>query len=91
VTLLDVRMAHQVQEEPAPYPDIVTIPADQLVRRFRELARDHEVIAFCTCPEEASSARAALFLNEQGYRARAVVGGLGAVRAAVGTPEGEPG
>jgi rhodanese-related sulfurtransferase len=50
------------------------------VDRFEELPGELDIIAYCTRPDEATSARVALFLREHGYRAWALAGGYRAWR-----------
>lgn len=48
---------------------------DQGIADVRELARGRLVVAYCSCPTEASSLRAARALRAKGVNARALVGG----------------
>jgi len=53
--------------------------------------RDREIILFCSWPNEASSARAALLLKEHGItRVRPLQGGADAWRALVSPPRTSP-
>jgi rhodanese-related sulfurtransferase len=48
-----------------------------------ELPRDRDIILYCNCPNEASAARAARLLAEQGLaRVRPLAGGIDAWAAA---------
>jgi 3-mercaptopyruvate sulfurtransferase SseA len=50
---------------------------EELERHSQEIPRDREVILYCTCPNEASSARVALLLRRRGIqRIRPLAGGL---------------
>jgi rhodanese-related sulfurtransferase len=82
VTILDVRPRSQLQIDPRSLPGAVWIPLDRLENDDFSLPKDREVIAFCACPDEASSARAARILQEKGYRARALTGGYNEWREA---------
>lgn len=58
---------------------------------FMDLPKDKQIIAYCTCPTENSSARAALVLEQGGYKnVAALVGGLHAWEAAGGAIEKAP-
>jgi rhodanese-related sulfurtransferase len=58
---------------------------------FMNLPKDKQIIAYCTCPTENSSARAALLLDQGGYKnVAALVGGLHAWEAAGGAIEKAP-
>jgi hypothetical protein len=47
VTLLDVRNAHQFEENPKMLPHAVHMTLDELPQRYQELPRDREVVAYC--------------------------------------------
>jgi rhodanese-related sulfurtransferase len=57
-------------------------PAAEVLARLPALPRDRTIIAYCTCPDEATSARVAHFLQSQGFDAWALKGGLSGWRAA---------
>ena len=57
-------------------------PAAEILARFGDLPSDREVIAYCTCPNEETSARIAHFLRNHGRQAWALHGGLAAWRTA---------
>ncbi len=82
LTLLDVRTPAQVRMHPETLPSAHWIPVPELGARFHELPATSKVIAFCACPEEVTSSRAALFLHSQGYTALALTGGYDAWRKA---------
>jgi len=55
---------------------------------FKDLPKDKQIIAYCTCPAEQSSGRAATLLQQNGFKsAAALVGGLHAWEAAGGATE----
>jgi rhodanese-related sulfurtransferase len=54
----------------------VRIPPDQLDARFAGLPKDRTIVAYCTWPNEHTSARVAQELRRRGYTAYALVGGL---------------
>ena len=57
-------------------------PAAEVLTKLPPLPRDRTIIAYCTCPNEMTSARVAHFLQSQGYDAWALRGGLSGWRAA---------
>jgi rhodanese-related sulfurtransferase len=59
------------------------IPAEALAERHREIPRHREIVLFCTCPDEITSAKEALRLRARGMRpVRPLEGGLTAWRDA---------
>ncbi len=56
----------------------VRIDPDSLEAEFDHIPAGSEVATYCTCPNENTSARAARFLLERGYRAAALAGGFDA-------------
>ena len=57
-------------------------PPSEILPHFRDLPADREVIAYCTCPNEETSARIARYLRNHGRQAWALRGGLAAWRTA---------
>ena len=54
---------------------------DEVERRQQEIPRDRDIILYCSCPNEVSSARAALLLHRRGIlRVRPLLGGIDAWR-----------
>lgn len=63
----------------------VSVPLDQVATRLKELPKDKLIAAYCTCPAEQTSLRAAQILLENGYtKVAAVKGGLNAWEKAGG-------
>jgi len=54
----------------------------EVLRDLPELPKDKTIIAYCTCPDDAASARLIRVLRQQGYDAWLLDGGLPAWRAA---------
>ena len=55
----------------------------QQERRLEDIPRDRDVIIYCSCPNEVTSARAALLLKKNGVeRVRPLMGGIDAWCAA---------
>jgi membrane protein DedA with SNARE-associated domain/rhodanese-related sulfurtransferase len=63
VTIVDLRSSLAAEMM---IPGALRIPAEDLPLRHDEIPRDREIVLFCTCPNEASSARAALMLKKYG-------------------------
>lgn len=81
VTILDLR--HPLDFLPQPYtiPGAIRMPMEQLPERQAEIPRDREVVVYCTCPNEASSAMTAIKLRRFGInRVRPLEGGYHAWR-----------
>ncbi|MFH1845545.1 MAG: rhodanese-like domain-containing protein, partial [bacterium] len=65
------------QHEPRTLPGALHFPLDELEERFAQLPTDREVILFCNCPHEATSAHIAHRLKNRGIqRVRPLAGGL---------------
>ncbi|MBA2766362.1 MAG: hypothetical protein H0U33_05250 [Solirubrobacterales bacterium] len=54
----------------------IRIHPDDVEDQIEEIPPRAEIITYCTCPNEDSSAQAAVFLNERGFRAAALAGGF---------------
>jgi membrane protein DedA with SNARE-associated domain/rhodanese-related sulfurtransferase len=76
VAIIDVR---GMQSGDSPIPGSLRIPLSELAARHNEVPRDRDVVLFCSCPNEASAARAALLLRKYGItRVRPLAGGADA-------------
>jgi membrane protein DedA with SNARE-associated domain/rhodanese-related sulfurtransferase len=76
VVVIDVR---GMQSGDGPIPGALRIPLSELATRHDEVPRDRDVVLFCSCPNEASAARAALLLKKYGItRVRPLAGGADA-------------
>jgi membrane protein DedA with SNARE-associated domain/rhodanese-related sulfurtransferase len=81
--LLDARTRSARALDPRSIPNAVQLPAEEVARQTAGLALEAEVIVYCTCPNEASSARMAKLLILHGVaRVRPLRGGLDAWIAA---------
>jgi rhodanese-related sulfurtransferase/DNA-binding transcriptional ArsR family regulator len=74
VTLIDVRP--EAEYRAGHIPGALSIPVDQLGRRYREIPKRREVIAYCRGPYCVYSADAVKLLRKRGYRARRMEEGL---------------
>lgn len=75
--ILDVRSSSALALEPQQIPGSILLPLERLAAGAAELDAAREVIVYCSCPNEASAARAARALLQQGFaRVRPLRGGL---------------
>ncbi len=74
----DVRRVDQIQASPEGVPGAHHLPPDELAVRLSEILPSQEIVAYCDWPDEASSARVALILLQNGHTATALEGGLDA-------------
>lgn len=81
--VVDVRSPTALSLDPRRIPGALHVPLSNVEQRLKDLPRDREVIAYCTCPNEASAARVAKILMDNGFRhVRPLYGGLDAWIAA---------
>jgi membrane protein DedA with SNARE-associated domain/rhodanese-related sulfurtransferase len=81
--IIDVRSVTARELEPRWIPGALHVPLQEVAHRLKELPRDRDVILYCTCPSEASAARVAKILMNNGFkRVRPLLGGLDAWVAA---------
>ena len=62
--------------------DAIRIEASALSDELDRIPEGADVVTYCTCPNENTSARAAALLNERGYHAAALAGGFEAYQDA---------
>jgi rhodanese-related sulfurtransferase/DNA-binding transcriptional ArsR family regulator len=74
VTLIDVRP--EAEYRAGHIPGALSMPVDQLGRRYREIPKHREVIAYCRGPYCVYSADAVKLLRKRGYRARRMHDGV---------------
>lgn len=67
-TFVDTRNPQAWAEAETKLPGALRIPADEVAEHLDEIPHDRAVITYCTCPNEASAARAAETLMENGYK-----------------------
>jgi len=79
--ILDLRSLSEFDSDPLQIRGALHMAMDEVERRGQELPRDRDIILYCSCPNEASSARAALLLHRKGItRVRPLLGGIDAWR-----------
>ena len=83
VAVIDLRHPLDFEADPYTVPNATYIPAEELASRHAEIPRDLDVVLYCTCPDEITSAKAALRLRRRGIRrVHPLKGGFSAWRAA---------
>jgi rhodanese-related sulfurtransferase len=81
ITVLDVRHPISLKLDPEMIPGALNLLLEDIDHRHHEIPRDREIVLYCTCPNEVSSARTALLLKKKGiHRVRPLEGGLDAWR-----------
>lgn len=81
VIIVDVRNALSREADPETIPGAIHLLFEEIDHRHDELPKDKEIVLYCTCPNDISSARTALKLKRQGVqRVRPLEGGLHAWR-----------
>jgi len=81
VVILDLRPGVELDLDPSVIPGAIHLAVDEVEHRHHEIPRDREVIVYCSCPNEVSSARVALQLHRKGItRVRPLLGGIDAWR-----------
>lgn len=79
VLIYDVRSSLDLKLLPRMVPGARWIPKEEFHDRHREIPRDHEIVLYCSCPNEASAAKMALILQKHGIeRVRPLLGGIDA-------------
>jgi rhodanese-related sulfurtransferase len=77
VTVIDLRHSLDFLPEPYTIPGALRIPMEDLDKRNREIPRQQEVVLYCTCPNEGSSAMTAVKLRKYGItKVRPLHGGF---------------
>ena len=81
VTILDLRSSAEVERNPLLIRSARHLTLDELKSRQQEIPRDRDIILYCSCPNEVTSARMALLLQRNGFtHVRPLLGGLDAWR-----------
>jgi membrane protein DedA with SNARE-associated domain/rhodanese-related sulfurtransferase len=81
VVILDLRSSAELEHDPSLIRGALHLPMDEIENRHHEIPRDRDVIVYCSCPNEVSSARVALALQRKGFtRVRPLLGGIDAWR-----------
>jgi membrane protein DedA with SNARE-associated domain/rhodanese-related sulfurtransferase len=81
VVILDVRHPLDLEVNPQVIPGSLPMHFEEVAQRHHEIPRDREIVLYCSCPNEVTSARTALLLKRHGVtRVRPLVGGIEAWR-----------
>jgi len=81
VTIIDLRHPSEVEREGFKIANAVVVRPEDLRSRSHEIPREREIILYCTCPNESTSAKLALQLKSLGIpRVRPLAGGFEAWR-----------
>ncbi|SRR5581483_1200370 len=81
LVILDLRSQDELDQDPSIIRGALRMRADELQTRHQDIPRDREIILYCSCPDEESSARTALLLHRKGIlRVRPLLGGFDAWR-----------
>ncbi len=79
--ILDLRSPLELEQDPTLIRGAYHVTMDELRRRQDEIPRDRDIVLYCDCPNEVSSARMALQLRNEGItRVRPLLGGIAAWR-----------
>src|SRR6266702_1592647 len=79
--ILDLRSLAEVERNPLLIRGARHMSMDEVQLRRHEIPRDRDIILYCSCPNEESSARLALLLHRNGIlRVRPLLGGIDAWR-----------
>ncbi len=79
VYIVDLRHPLELLPDPFTLPGALHLSPDALAARHEEIPRDRDVVLYCTCPSEATSAKVAMTLHRLGIeRVRPLRGGFDA-------------
>ena len=79
--ILDLRSQAEVERDPLLIRGARHMTMEELKLRHQEIPRDRDIVLYCSCPNEVSSARMALLLHRNGIvRVRPLLGGIDAWR-----------
>ena len=77
--ILDLRSAMELKKSPVVILGALHLDLDELEKRQHEFPRDREIITYCDCLNEITSAKSALRLRKRGFtRVRPLLGGFAA-------------
>jgi len=79
--IFDLRSSAALEEDPDLIQGAIHLSTDDIEKQLSQFPKDREIIVYCSCPNEVSSARLALRLQRQGFaRVRPLLGGIDAWR-----------
>jgi membrane protein DedA with SNARE-associated domain/rhodanese-related sulfurtransferase len=79
--ILDLRPLTELNIDPSQIRGALHMTMEEVEHRQQEIPRDRDIVLYCSCPNEVSSARMALLLRRKGItRVRPLLGGIDAWR-----------
>ncbi len=79
--VLDLRSHAELAQDASLIQGALHMSMDDVEQRYHEIPRDRDIVLYCSCPNEVSSARVALRLQRKGFsRVRPLQGGIDAWR-----------
>jgi rhodanese-related sulfurtransferase len=79
--ILDLRQQVELELNPSVIRGAFHMTTDEVEHRHQEIPRDRDIVLYCSCPNEVTSARVALHLYRKGIsRATPLLGGIEAWR-----------
>jgi membrane protein DedA with SNARE-associated domain/rhodanese-related sulfurtransferase len=79
--IFDLRSSLALEQDPTLIQGAVHLTAEDIESELSSFPRDRDIIIYCSCPNEVSSARLALRLQRKGFtRVRPLLGGIDAWR-----------
>jgi rhodanese-related sulfurtransferase len=79
--ILDLRSKLEFERDPSVIRGAVHFVLDDIGSRRHEFPHDRDIVVYCSCPNEVTSARVALLLHRKGFtRVRPLLGGIDAWR-----------
>jgi rhodanese-related sulfurtransferase len=81
LVILDLRSKMERERDPVLILGATPLGMSEVESRYQEIPRDRDVILYCSCPNEVSSAKMAIMLRRKGItRVRPLLGGIDAWR-----------
>jgi membrane protein DedA with SNARE-associated domain/rhodanese-related sulfurtransferase len=79
--ILDLRSKAELEQDPLVIRGAIHLVLEEIEQRRQEFPHDRDIVVYCSCPNEVTSARTALQLQRQGFtRVRPLLGGIEAWR-----------
>jgi membrane protein DedA with SNARE-associated domain/rhodanese-related sulfurtransferase len=75
--ILDLRSSTELAQDPSVILGAIHLGLDEIEKRRHEFPHDRDIIVYCSCPNEVTSARVALSLQQKGFtHVRPLLGGI---------------
>ncbi len=82
LAIVDLRSRLELDKDPSVISGALHMAPDEVESRHLEIPRDCDIVLYCSCPNEVTSARIAWLLRRKGIdRVRPLLGGIDAWRA----------